>query len=297
MNSSLVLKGAGSSRSHLSNWYIYPGLFFYLLFLGIPIALICKESFWQNGITLAYYQRIFKDATYVRVLLNTIRISSLVTIGCFILSYPFSMLLVHYRGRGLLSKCLYVIFAIPLIVNPLALLYAWMVILQKEGVINFLLIQVGISAAPFQFIYNSTGVVIPMIYLLVPYSILLTYASIISIDDNLMKAALNLGANYLHVFRSVIFPLSLPGAISAAIIVFALAMGYFVTPALLGGIDETVLAMIIKDRMNMPHGWGVASALTIFLFFVVTVLFLLMIAFLRFNKTWERYFQIGYGEK
>lgn len=129
-----------------------------------------------------------------------------------------------------------------------------------------------------------------MTYLLLPYAIFLTYAALNSIDSNLIKSAYNLGATRMQVFQEILLPLSLPGSLSGALIVFILAMGYFVTPALLGGLEETMISMVIENRMNIPGGWGVAGALTFFLISSMIILFFIIIRLLAPHKLWKDYF-------
>jgi putative spermidine/putrescine transport system permease protein len=270
-------------------WFIIPGLVFYILFMLLPLGIIIKESVWQNGITLIFYKQIFENTAFTNILINTLRISLIATVGCFVLSYPFALLLYSYQHRG--SKLLYVIFSIPLIVNPLALLYAWLVILQREGVVNYIIIDIlRLASTPLQLVYNSFGVIAAMIYLLVPYSIFLTYASLVTIDKNIINSARNLGANWLQLFKKIVLPLSLPGALSGALIVFTLAIGYFITPALLGGLNETMLSMVIQGRMNMPGNWGIASALTMFLLFAISIVFIVLMRIFSRYDLWKNYF-------
>jgi putative spermidine/putrescine transport system permease protein len=282
-----------NKRIHDNNflflWFIIPGLVFYVLFMLLPLGIIIKESVWQNGITLIFYKQIFENTAFTNILINTLRISLIVAVGCFVLSFPFALLLYRYQHRG--SKLLYVIFSVPLIVNPLALLYAWLVILQREGVVNYIIIDIlKFSSEPLQLVYNSFGVIAAMIYLLVPYSIFLTYASLVNIDKNIINSARNLGANWLQLFKKIVLPLSLPGALSGALIVFTLAIGYFVTPALLGGRNETMLSMVIQDRMNMPGNWGIASALTMFLLFAISIVFIVLARIFSRYDLWKNYF-------
>ena len=265
---------------------------FYFILLVIPIFLIFFQSVWNKNFTLKYYNEIFTDFTYIKILLNTLRISLIVTILCSLLSYPIALSLNKLRGKKL--KIAYLVFSLPLLINPLTLVYSWMVILQNKGVVNYFLIDfLGIITYPVQLLYNSFGVTVTMLYMLLPYSVFLVYYNIHSIEKKYYDAALNMGAHKFQIFKWITLPLSIPGLLVGLAITFILSIGYFVVPSLLGGLNQTMISMIIEQRINTYGSWGIASALVMLILFSVSIMILILLKLIRGNKVVSKQFNLN----
>jgi ABC-type spermidine/putrescine transport system permease subunit I len=164
---------------------------------------------------------------------------------------------------------------IPFWTSILVRTYAWMVLLQRRGALNTLLVQFGLIQEPLELMYNRFGVLVGMVHILLPYMILPLYSVMQGIDMDLIKAAENLGANPLQSFARVFFPLSLPGVGAGLSLVFILAVGFFITPALMGGARETMIAQLIQRLISILLDWELGSALAFVLLAVVLIFFML----------------------
>jgi putative spermidine/putrescine transport system permease protein len=232
------------------------------LFL-FPIVKILFTGFYDNGFTLKHFHRIFTTPIYMQVLLNTLKISMAVTLFSVLLGYPVAYLFYNIsdRTRNLLIS----IVLIPFWTSVLVRTYGWMVLLGKNGLINNMLLKLGVISTPVPLMYNEPGVYLGMTQILLPFMILPLYSVISKIDRNLLKAGEILGASPLSVFTKIFFPLSIPGVATGSILVFLLALGFFITPALLGGRKEIMIAVLIADQIDVLLNWSFAAALAFIL--------------------------------
>jgi ABC-type spermidine/putrescine transport system permease subunit I len=150
-----------------------------------------------------------------------------------------------------------------------------MVLLQRKGIINSFLMDIGLIESPMKLIYNTFGVNIGMINILLPFMILILYSSMKGIDRNLMKAAYNLGATPFQAFLRVFFPLSLPGVAGGCLLIFVIAIGFYIVPSLMGGLKDITISLLIENQVRKLLNWGFASALATILF-IITVAFVLV---------------------
>ena len=162
--------------------------------------------------------------------------------------------------------------------------YAWMAILQRTGIINTLLIKAGFIAQPLKLMYNSFGVTVGMAHVLLPFMIMPLYGVMKGIDRNLLKAAQNLGASPFKAFVRVFIPLSVPGIAAGCILVFVVALGFFITPALLGGGRVVMISNLIDTQVNQLLNWGLAAAISIVLIVITLTLFYIANRFLGLFK-------------
>jgi putative spermidine/putrescine transport system permease protein/spermidine/putrescine transport system permease protein len=153
--------------------------------------------------------------------------------------------------------------------------YAWLVLLQKKGIVNTILVDLELISAPIKFVHNTSGTLIGMAHIMLPFLILPLYANMRTIDKDCIRAAASLGATPSRAFWTVFFPLSIPGLLAGLLIVFVLCLGFYVTPAILGGGRVIMVAMKISSNIELYFSWGAASALG-----VVLLLFTLLILFL-----------------
>lgn len=251
-----------------------------LLLLGFgflyPVGKLLAGSLFDPGFTLEHYARIFEEPLYLRILWRTLRIALLVTVLAFLLGYPVAYAMTKVPGRWtlLITACV----LIPLWTSVLIRSYAWIVLLQRQGVINELLTSLGIADQPLRLIYTEMAVIVAMTHVLLPFMILPIFSALRTIPRDLPRAALNLGAGRFALFRAVVLPLSLPGVFAGALMTFILALGFYVTPALVGGPSTLMMATLIGQQTTELLNWPFAGALSAVL--LATTL-LLAIAFRR----------------
>jgi putative spermidine/putrescine transport system permease protein len=190
-------------------------------------------------------------------------ISLLVTLLVLVLSYPLAYYLAtHSDWRfSLILFCIVVPYFTSVIVRT----YSWMVLLGRNGLVNNLLLTLGVINEPLTLLYSKTGILIGMVYVLLPYMVLTLYASLKAIDPGLMRAARGLGASGWFAFTRVYFPLSLHGVVSGSLIVFILALGFFITPALMGGPSDVMLAMLVERAVEVTFDWASAAIMSLLL--------------------------------
>ena len=210
-------------------------------------------------------------AIFIGIFWRTIQIGLVVTLACFLLAYPLAHLLAHLPTG--MANALMIIVLVPFWTSLLVRTSSWIVLLQREGVVNDLLVSLGIFTQPVQLIYNRTGVYIAMIQVLLPFMILPIYNTMIRISPIYMRAALSLGAHPLTAFRKVYFPLTMPGVSAGCLLVFFLSLGYYITPALVGGPADQMIAYFIAFYINQTINWGLASALAAVLLLLTVIIF------------------------
>jgi putative spermidine/putrescine transport system permease protein/spermidine/putrescine transport system permease protein len=227
--------------------------------LILPVGWLFCLSFVQNSqFSLAHYARMIEYSSYYRILITTFEISLIVTVVCAVLGYPVAYLIAQLP-RSLALLCLALII-IPFWTSLLVRTYAWLVLLNANGPVNALILWLHLAQKPVDLLFNMTGAVIGMVHIMLPFFVLPLYAVIRSFDVNLIQAAASLGAPPVSAFLRVFLPLSLPGLFAGAVLVFIQSLGFYVTPAILGGGKVTVVAMKIADNVQIYFEWGAASA-------------------------------------
>lgn len=247
-----------------------PGLILVGLVLLVPLGWL----FWLSGfdaagdLTFANYARLLRPA-YVRGFVTTFEIAGIVTAACIILGYPVAYLLVQVPPR--VAQVLLLFIILPFWTSVLVRTYAWLVLLQREGVINSWLLGAGLISQPLELVHNMLGTVIGMVHVMLPFLILPLYASMKTIDPALLLAAANCGASPTRAFRQVFLPLSMPGLAAGVGLTFVLCLGFYLTPALLGGGKVAMWSMQIADNIALYGNWGAASALGVVLLVVTAI--------------------------
>lgn len=233
-----------------------------LAFLGVlflyPLLKLLLTS--VAGGSFAPYARALGDGLYLGVLLDTVRLALVVAALCVVLAYPAAHVLATARQpwRGIGFACLLLPFWTSILVRT----YAWMIVLGRNGLVNQALLATGLASEPVPLLYNETGVVIGMVHVLLPYAVFPLYAVMRRIDGDLVAAAEGLGASPWRVFTRIYFPLTLPGALAGAVLVFVIALGFFVTPALLGGGRVMTIGLLIEQQVRQFLDWPFAAALS-----------------------------------
>ena len=259
---------AGRDRPWLYLAFLLPALLFLGAFFVYPLFDILLRSFGSpDPFTTEYYTRVVERPVYLRIFTTTFQIAAIVTALSLVLAYPVAYVLatVGRRTAGLLAM----IVLLPFFTSILVRTYAWMVLLGPEGMVTRGLAAFGLGEV--QLLYNRPGVLIAMTYALLPYMVLTLYSVMRGIDRNLLQAAYNLGASDWQAFRRVFFPLSLPGVVGGALLVFILSLGYFITPRLIGGDREQMIAMVIDFQVEIAFNWQFASALAMLLLLITVV--------------------------
>jgi putative spermidine/putrescine transport system permease protein len=253
-----------------------PALAFLFLFLVVPLSSLLLRSVTDPVPGLGNYAKLLADATYGRVLFNTFTVAGVVTVVTLLIGYPVAWLLTVLPGR--VARWFFAIILLSMWTNLLARTYGWMVLLQRTGVINRMLMDLGLISEPLPLINNLAGVTIGMTYIMLPYVILPLHATLSAIDPAIMQAAAIAGARPRQIFLRVLLPLSLPGIGAGGLMVFVMALGYYVTPALLGGTANMMLAELIAQQVQSLLNWGLGSAAA---FILLTVTLLLYAVYVR----------------
>lgn len=254
---------------------LLPGMGIVGSLLILPLTWLLGLSFLNDGrISLIHYSRLLEDPSYLKGFLLTFQIAGTVTAACVMLGYPlcYWMLGLNPFRRGLAMICVLLPFWTSLLVRT----YAWLILLQRRGLVNTMLAKIGIADQPIALVYNVTGTVIGMTHILLPFLVLPLFASMQRIDRSLLRAGSALGGSPAFVFWKVFFPLSLPGLAAGALLVFVLSIGYYVTPQLLGGGTTVMVGQLIQRNVELFSSWGAASAVSIVLISVVLLMFWLM---------------------
>ena len=230
------------------------------------------------------YRRLADSAVYVDVLVRTTRISLLVTLLCLLGAYPVAYVMTRVGPTAFRVLTIFVL--LPLWTSILVRTYAWMVLLQANGVLNNVLRRLRVIDEPLRLMYNETGVVIGMAQVLLPFAILPLYASLRNIDPRLPRAAQIMGAGPWRRFYSLTLPLSLPGVATAALLVFVQGLGFFITPALLGGSRVITLAMVIETQVVDLLDWSLASAAAMVLLLLTAAVIVGFDRLLGLDRVW-----------
>jgi len=257
-----------------------PMLLWMSMFFILPTALIVLRSFAETG--FAPYAEVLTSPVYVKVLLTTLKICAVTTVGCVLLGYPVAYVLTvaHPATRGIMLMLVVLPYWLDYIVRS----YSWMILLGRRGLINQLIVWTGLSKGGWPLLYNLFSVSVGMIQILLPLTILTLFGAMLRIDRRLLDAATIHGASPWRAFTTVFLPLSLPGVCAAGLLVFVSALGFYVTPALLGGPEQTMISQTIMVLASDLLNWPLASAASVLL--LITVSFLLTIygRFFRFDR-------------
>ena len=264
-------------KSFLRFVVTFPIIVYSLTLILIPILYVLFLSFCKSDsfggieyqMTLENYKIIF-DAIYIKILLKSFLIGLVTTIICICISYPFSIFLMDKSEtkRNLLIK----LVMIPFLTNSLIRTYGWIVLLRKSGVINTALTSLHITNGPLNLMYNTGGIIVGMVYTLLPFMILPVYSAVSKMDWKLTEAAKDLGANKFHTFTKVIVPETIAGVFNGSLMVFIPAIGYFFISDILGGGKIMIIGNLIKNQFLTARNWPFGAAISIFLILLTFLL-------------------------
>ena len=269
--------GSGGVRREGSFSYVVPALLLIAFFFIIPVLMLLMRSVLEPTPGLQNYAELLGSTTYLRVFMNTFIVAGLVTVVSVLIGYPIAWLLAIMPERW--SRLVLALIILSMWTNLLARTYAWMVLLQRTGVVNKVLVGLGVSDKPLALVNNLVGVTIGMTYIMLPFVILPLIGVIRSIDPGILRAAALCGANKRQAFARVLLPLSLPGVASGALMVFVMSLGYYVTPALLGGTSNMMLAELVAQFVQSLVNWGMGGAAALVLLLVTLALYAIQLKF------------------
>ncbi|RWO01299.1 MAG: ABC transporter permease subunit [Mesorhizobium sp.] len=252
-----------------------PALTLITLFFVVPVVALLLRSLTEPVPGLQNYATLFGDGTYARVFFNTFLVATVVTAVTVIVAFPVAWMLAIMPPA--LGSIVFGIIILSMWTNLLTRTYAWMVLLQRTGVINRTLMDIGLISEPLPLINNLTGVTIGMVYIMLPFMILPLVGTLRAIDPMTLRAAALCGASPFDAFRRILLPLSLPGIAAGGLMVFVMSLGYFVTPTLLGGTSNMMLAAMIAQMIQSLLNWGLGSAAAFILLLVTMALYALQL--------------------
>jgi len=251
---------------------------FLIVFFLVPLLSISLRSVTEfpepTSDVLANYRRFFGSEANVRVLGNTFWIAGLSTVVCLAIGYPYAYLMSIVRPR--VAGLLVIAVLLPFWSSLLVRTYAWQVILRDTGIINSFLLDANLVEEPVPLIRTTLGVLLGMSQILLPFMVLPIYGVMRRIDPEYTRAAANLGASPFAAFRRVFLPLSLPGVLAGCLTVFVLALGFYITPALLGSPTDTMISQFIASAVQQRLDWGIGSTMAVIL--MILALAVLLVA-------------------
>lgn len=258
-----------------------PALFLIGGMLLAPVLWLFGLSFTNDdgGWTLEHYRRLAASSSYARIFRTTFEVAGLTTLLCALLGYPLAYLLSQTPRR--MANFLMIAVLLPFWTSILVRTYAWLVLLQRKGLINAWAAEIGLWDEPLKLVHNLGGTLLGMTHIMLPLMVLPLYAAMKSIDRDYARAAANLGAGPARAFATVFFPLSLPGLLAGTVVVFVLCLGFFITPAILGGGRVVMAAMRIHTDIELFFNWGAASALGVILLALTIAVLWIAARFLR----------------
>lgn len=253
-----------------------PILLFFCLFFVYPLLKVVLQSFLLPTLSIENYARVFATSTYLLLIWETIRISLLVSLGTLLVGYPIAAWLSRAHGTALMIGLMLVM--LPLWTSALVRNYAWIVLLRRGGPVSNFIEFLGFETP--NLLYNEATVVFGMVYTLLPYMVFTLFNSMRNIDGRLLQAAQGLGASPVSAFLRIYLPLSMPAVSAACLLVFIISVGFYITPALLGGGQVDMIAPQIDLQMNELTNWGFGAALSMVLFVIVALVMLISVGVL-----------------
>ncbi len=254
-----------------------PIIIYSFLLILLPLIYVFIISFYKSDsyggmihtLTFSNYIEIF-NITYVNIFFKSFIIGIVTTFICLLISYPFAISLMDKKEttRNFIIK----LVMVPFLMNSLIRTYGWIVLLRKNGIINSALIGSSIIKSPLSLMYNNFGIIIGMVYTLLPFMILPIYSAVSKVDKDLIEAAYDLGANKKDVFTKIYLPLTAAGAFNGSLMVFMPAIGYFFIADILGGGKIMIIGNLIKNQFLTARNWPFGAAISIFLIAITLIL-------------------------
>lgn len=261
---------------------LLPAALFLSVFFMYPLLDIFRRSVYHDGFTLEYYRRIVAEDTYATVFVMTLEVAAVVTLACLALGYPLAYFL---NGRSpRMRRLLMMLVIFPFFTSVVVRTFAWMALLGRNGMASQYLQWLGLIDVPLKILYTKTAVIVGMTYILLPVMVLTLYSVMSGIDVGLLRAAYGLGASRFYAFVRVFLPLTLAGVAAGTLLVFIMSLGFFITPALLGGPSDVMIGMLVARDVEITNDWSFASALATVLLGITVAGFILCSRFVRLNQ-------------
>lgn len=260
-----------------------PAMAFLFVFYLLPMGMLLLQS--VEGGSLAAYEKALTDSLYVGVLIDTMLIAAYVSVACLLLGYPVAYFLTSAPAPWPTVGIIFVL--LPFWTSILVRTYGWMVLLGRNGIINRTFLETGLISAPLPLLNNTAGVLVGMVHVLLPYMVFPIYAVMRRVDLGLIAAAEGLGAPGWQIFRRIYFPLTLPGVLAGVTLVYILSIGFFITPALLGGGKVIMIAVLIETQVRQFLNWGFAGALSAVLLAATLLVYLALRRLFRSDLQWS----------
>lgn len=272
----------GKGRSE-RNWRTIgpavPGLIFLAVVFILPVFGVFLRGLTDPVLGLQNYAELLGSGNFHGILINTFLVAVLVTVFSILLGFPVAWFITIAPGRP--ARLILAIVLLSMWTSLLARTYAWLVLLQGSGVINKMLVAIGVFDQPIPMVNNLTGIVIGMTYIMIPFIVLPLQTSMAAIDNTVLQAASVCGAGGRTVFARVFMPLVLPGLTAGGTMVFVMSLGYYVTPALLGGASDMMLAEYIVQQVLTYLEWGIGGAAAVILLVITLAIYIPVLGFQR----------------
>lgn len=260
---------------------VVPLLAFLCIFYAYPVLAMLLQSVHKQGWSAQNFATLLTDRTFWRVMEITGNISVVTTVACLFVAYPLSVFLA--RRSEATANVLIILVLVPFWTSILVRTYAWMVLLGRNGIINNFLRYAGLIEQPLRLLNTRFAIYVAMVHVLLPFMVLPIYTTVRGLDWRLIQAAQGLGARPVAVFRRILLPLSMPGVAAGSILVFTLALGFYITPSLVGGPGDKMISMLISDEVGLLN-WPLAGAMSVVLLVVTLVIFGVFTRVLRVDK-------------
>ena len=260
-------RGETKTMKKSSAWFMLtPGLVILFLFLAIPLLRVLFPSIFSGAYPFDAYVGFFQDEYYRKIFIRTVKIAVITTFVCMVGGIPTAYFIsrCNKKWRGILLAA----SIFPMMTNSVIRSFAWINILGSNGIINKVLVGLGVVPKPLKLLYTDFSIIIGSVYLFLPLMIVTVAGVMENIDDDMMEAALSLGAARMEAFMKVIFPMSLPGIIVGGILVFTGTLTAYTTPQLLGGNSNMVMATLIYQRAMSVSDWTGASVIALIMIVV-----------------------------
>ena len=244
-------------------WLVLPAVIVLLVVFAGPVGLLLSRAITQPQPGLQNFAVLWNRPIYLQVLLNTVIISATATPICVLLGYPVAHAMANSSPR--VRRWLVFMVLVPFWTSLLVRSFATVILLERTGPINAMLIGIGLIGEPLPLLYNLTGVMLGAVQVLLPFVIFPLYSAMSRIEPAYMQAALTLGCTPLRAFWRIYLPLTLPGVMTGATLVFISTLGYYITPAMLGGPRQIMIAQLIQQQIADFGNWGLAGALSLVL--------------------------------
>jgi len=268
-------RAPGKASSDRTLLLMLPALAVLVFMFVVPLTLFFVRTFAEFDGTTAEFIDQAKDLllsqAYLTALGTTNWISLIVTVTTLLIGYPIAYYLTRASGFGVSIVLLSIV--LPYFTSIIVRTFSWMVLLGEHGLVNDTLLAIALVRAPLPLMYNRLGVLVGMSYVLLPYMVLTLYAAMRAIDPSLLRASAGLGASGFYTFCRVYFPLSLHGVLSGGLIVYILSIGFFITPALMGGQHDVMIAMLIDRSLEVAVDWPSAALMSLTLLMVTLALY------------------------